>query len=83
MPFAQLGAPGIEVLRSPGQVRHKVLEESQATSGTRYSCDVWDYFFTTATGVEGPDVSHGCYAGNDRGQAVSFEHWFRWLRRQR
>ncbi len=82
MPFVQLGAPGIDVLRSPEEVRRKVLEQSQAAAGTRLGCDHWNYLFTEATGVEGPDVSSGCYAGGDRGQPVSFEHWYGWLLRQ-
>ena len=79
MPFVQLGAPGIEVLRSPDQVRRAVLAKAQSTL---YGCDGWSYYFTEATGVESPDVSHGCYTGNDRSQKVTFDQWFAWLRRQ-
>jgi hypothetical protein len=80
MPFVGLGAPGIEVLRSPDRVRQAVLAKAQSAL---YGCDGWSYYFTEATGVESPDVSLGCYAGNDRGQLVTFDHWFAWLSRQR
>ncbi len=83
MPFAGLGAPGIEVLRSPEEVRRKVLLKSEAGPDAHYACDVWNYCFTEATGVEGPEVSKGCYAGGNRGQPVTFEHWFSWVERQR
>lgn len=83
MPFVPLGAPGIEVLHSAAEVRDRVLKKAQAREDTLLSCDVWTYYFTEATGVEGPDVVQGCYSGSDRGQKVSFEHWFSWLKRQR
>ena len=83
MPFVGLGAPGIEVLRSPEEVRRKVRLKSEAGPDAHYGCDVWNYHFTEATGVEGPEVSKGCYAGGDRGQPVTFEHWFSWVERQR
>jgi hypothetical protein len=83
MPFVQLGAPGIEGLRSPEGVRRAVLERSEGGPGARHSCDVWNFYFAEATGVAGPEVDKGCYAGNDRSQPVSFEHWFAWVERQR
>lgn len=83
MPFVGIGAPGIEVLRSAEEVRRKVLPQSEGGPGARHSCDVWNYYFTEVTGVAGPDSLAGCYAGDDRGQPVTFEHWFSWLLRQR
>lgn len=83
MPFVQLGAPGIEVLRSPEEVKRKVLARAAAQKDTLFSCDGWNYYFTAATGVAGPNVTLGCYGGNDRAQPVNFEHWFSWLERQR
>jgi hypothetical protein len=83
MPFVPLGAPGIEVLRSPEQVGRQVLEQSEGGPDARHSCDVWNFYFTQATGVSGPEAVRGCYAGNDRGQPVSFQHWFAWIERQR
>jgi len=83
MPFVQLGAPGIEVLRSPEQVGRKVLEQSEGGPDARHSCDVWNFYFTQATGVAGPEAGRGCYPGNDRGQPVSFQQWFTWVERQR
>jgi hypothetical protein len=81
MRFVQLGAPGIAVLRSAGQVRQKVLQKASANQ--LYTCDQWSYSFTEATGVEGPLIGPECYAGTDRLHAVSFEQWFSWLERQR
>ncbi|MDP8982901.1 MAG: hypothetical protein M3O35_20180 [Acidobacteriota bacterium] len=81
MPFVQIGAPGIESLRSADDVKRKVLE--RADSYKDLNCDGWNYLFTQVTGVEAPEVSSGCYLGNDRNQPVSFEQWFTWLQRQR
>ena len=78
MPFVALGAPGIEVLRSPGQVREKVRSLADGLQ----SCEQWNYFFTEATGVEGPEVSQGCYVGHSRSEAVSLDDWFAWLEHQ-
>ena len=80
MPFVQLGAPGIESLRSAEEVKHKVLE--RAAANELLNCDQWNFFFIQATGVDGPDISRGCYTGADRTQRVSFEQWFAWLQRQ-
>ena len=82
MPFVQLGAPGIAALRDPEQVRRRVLEQPGAGADALLTCDTWDFIFMQATGVSGPDVTAGCY-GSDRGQPVTFEHWFGWLERQR
>jgi hypothetical protein len=82
MPFVQLGAPGIAVLRDPGQVRLRVLEQPGAGADALLTCYQWNFAFVQATGVAGPDANAGCY-GSDRGQAVTFEQWFAWLERQR
>jgi len=81
MRFVQLGAPGIAVLHSLDEVRRKILEKAPANP--LFSCDQWNYFFTEVTGVSGPDVGPECYAGAERFNTVSFEHWFRWLQGQR
>jgi len=80
MPFVAVGAPGIAVLHSPGELRR--LLEPPSTEALR-SCDVWNYHFTEATGIEGPDVVTGCYTDGDRGQPVTFDRWFIWLLGQR
>jgi hypothetical protein len=82
MQFVQLGAPGIAVLRDPGQLRRRVLEQSGAGRDALLTCDQWNFAFTQATGVSGPGVNAGCY-GSDRGQPVRFEQWFGWIERQR
>lgn len=81
MRFVQIGAPGIAVLRSADQVKQKVL--ARAPVNQPYTCDEWNYFFTDTTGVEAPTMSSECYAGSDRTQPVSFDHWFSWLQQQR
>jgi hypothetical protein len=82
MEFVQIGAPGIEALRSPDDVRRKVLEKVNAPAGSLFSCDIWNYYFTAVTGVRGPGPDTGCF-GRDRGDPVSFEHWFSWLQTKR
>jgi hypothetical protein len=81
MPFVQIGAPGIEALRSAEDVKRKVLE--RAAGRQLFNCDQWNFFFIQTTGVDGPDITRGCYTGADRSQPVSFEQWFAWLQRQR
>jgi hypothetical protein len=83
MPFVQIGAPGIEVLRSAEGVKRLVLETDSTHGQTRYTCDGWNFIFTEATGVAGPPVAKECYAGGDRSGPVSFEQWFTWLVQQR
>jgi hypothetical protein len=82
MPFVALGAPGIEILRWPEEVKEKV----RATASGLLSCDQWNFNFTAVTGVQGPDASpitnQECYGGDDRGKPVPFEQWFEWLKRQ-
>lgn len=76
MPFVAVGAPGIAAIRDPGEVRRRVLESA---GGGEFACDGWNYHFTRATGVAGPDVSRGCYAGGGRAHTVAFERWWAWL----
>ncbi len=83
MPFVQIGAPGIEVLRSAEDFKRRVIETDSAHGETRYSCDVWNYFFTEATGVGGPLVDKECYGSGDRSNPVSLVQWLTWLGRQR
>ena len=82
MPFVQLGAPGIAVLRSVEEVRRSVLAEAGGDPASVRTCDAWNFEFRAATGVEGPDVT-GCFAAEERSRPVSFEHWFEWLKGQR
>ena len=82
MPFVQLGAPGIPVLRSPADVRRSVLAVAAATPDSQLTCDAWNVDFVAATGVEGPDVT-GCFPPRERTRPVSFDHWFEWLQRQK
>ena len=53
MRFVRLGAPGLAVLRGVDQVRARVL--AQSGEGPR-TCDVWNFLFSQATGVSGPDA---------------------------
>ncbi len=82
MPFVQLGAPGIAVLRWVDEVRRSVLAAVGGDENSPRTCDVWNVEFRAATGVEGPDVT-GCFAAGERDRPVSFEHWFEWLKWQR
>jgi hypothetical protein len=82
MPFVQLGAPGIAVLRQVEELKPRILKAAQAGEGDQFSCDIWNYAFMQATGVAGPDVTADCY-GAVRSQPVSFDHYFNWLRVQR
>lgn len=75
MRFVRLGAPGIAVLRSAEELRTKLVADGLRT------CDVWNFYFSQATGVEGADAAAGCFV-RDRGEKVSFEHWFSWMRAQ-
>jgi hypothetical protein len=82
MPFVQLGAPGIAVLRWVDEVRRSVLAAVGGDENSPRTCDVWNVEFRAATVVEGPDVT-GCFAAGERDRPVSFEHWFEWLKWQR
>jgi hypothetical protein len=82
MPFVQIGAPGIGVLRSAEALRRKILQEATMYGGPSFSCDGWNFIFTAVTGVDGPNATGECY-GNNRSQPVSIEQWFSWLLRQK
>ena len=79
MPFVAIGAPGIDVLRSPQQLRQQLSPHATGN----YNCDQWNYIFAELTGVAGPDANRGCYSSGHRGDPVSFDHWFAWLLIQR
>lgn len=79
--FVKLGTQAIEGLRSPEEVRRKVLARA-GPEHQPFTCDQWSYLFRDATGIESPDVAHGCFAPGQRAQAVSFEDWFQWLEQQ-
>jgi hypothetical protein len=74
MPFVAIGAPGIEVLRSPDEVRSRLFAKTVGRSAM--TCTQWNWFFSDMTGVEAPDAS-GC-----RGE-IGFAEWFGWLLMQR
>jgi len=77
MPFVQLGAPGIDVLRDPGEVKQRVLERAGDRRNSLLSCDQWNSVFTEATGVLGPET---CW---DLPEAMPFEQWLDWLKNQK
>ena len=83
--FVKLGTEAIEALRSPEEIRWKMLQKVTAeyTPPYRFGCDQWAYFFTELTGVEAPDLSQGCFPPGQRGKVLSFEEWFAWLEKQR
>jgi len=68
------------VLRNPEEIRHRVGERAAAD---RLSCDSWNAYFTSVTGVEAPDPTHGCFPAGDRGRAIGRDEWFEWLRAQK
>jgi hypothetical protein len=79
MHFIALGAPGIDVLRSPELIEQKVRSQASGL----HACDEWNSYFTEVTNVEAPDAGQGCYVGGNRSEPVSFNDWFLWLKRQR
>jgi hypothetical protein len=83
--FVKLGTEAIEALRSPEEIRRKMLQKVTAEYPPpyRFGCDQWAYFFTELTGVEAPDLAQGCFPPGQRGRVVSFEEWFAWLEKQR
>jgi hypothetical protein len=83
--FVPLGTEAIEVLRSPGEVKQKILSRirDEYTEPYYFSCDQWSYIFTAVTGIGGPDLAKGCFPSGQRGQVVSFDQWFEWLEKQR
>jgi hypothetical protein len=83
--YVPLGSRAITALRSPDEVRRKILSlvASHYTAPYHFSCDQWSYLFTTVTEVESPDTAHGCFPPGNRGQPVGFDRWFTWLQAQR
>ena len=81
----KLGTEAIEALRSPEEIRRKMLQKvtTEYTPPYRFGCDQWAYFFTELTGVEALDLSQGCFPPGQRGKVLSFEEWFAWLEKQR
>ena len=80
--FVKLGDGAIEALRSPSEIKRKILDDWRSHS-TALGCDQWNYLFTAVTGFEAPDASRGCFAPGHRDQPIGFEAWFDWLNRQR
>lgn len=82
--FVQLGAAAIEALRSPEEIKHKILSRVSTESSEPYhfSCDQWNYWFTAVTGVGAPDSPESCFPGGNRTQPIGFDAWFEWLKRQ-
>lgn len=80
--FVSLGDGAIDALRSPEEIKRKILDDPRSRS-TELSCDQWNYLFTAVTGFEAPDGSRGCFTPEGRGRSVSFDVWFNWLRQQR
>jgi len=80
MPFLPIGAPGIAVLHSADEVKRLVLAETGDAAPR--TCDGWNYEFTAATGVKGPDVT-SCFPSGARSEPVPFDHWLAWLLRQK
>jgi hypothetical protein len=83
MAFVQFGAPGIRILQSGDEIRRRVLAELGAQQQPPLTCDAWNFYFTAATGISGPDADKGCYSGNRRKELVSVDHWLRWFEQQR
>jgi hypothetical protein len=83
--FVKLGTDAIAVLRSPEEIKRKILDRvaGEYSQPYSFSCDQWNYFFLAVTGVAAPNVEGGCSPQGPRGQAVSFEQWFAWIERQR
>ncbi len=83
--FIPLGTEAIEALRSPEEVRRKVLGKvrNEYPKPFLFNCDQWSFFFTAVTGVQPPDTSRGCFPPGRRAAPVSFEEWFAWLGKQR
>ena len=81
--FVRLGEEGIDVLRSPEDIKRKVLSAAEEYDGAALNCDQWNYLFTEVTGVESPDAGGGCFPPGQRGLPMRFDVWFGWLKKQR
>lgn len=80
--FVRLGEDGIDVLRSPEDIKRRVLAAAEEYDGAALNCDQWNYLFTEATGVEAPDAGRGCFPPGQRGLPIRFDVWFSWLKKQ-
>ncbi|MEO8097368.1 MAG: hypothetical protein ABI811_06665 [Acidobacteriota bacterium] len=74
--FVPLGTREVEALRSPQQVREKVL--ALAPASRVLTCQEWKRLFSQATSVEAPDPKSGCGEASQN-QPMDFESWFAWL----
>ena len=84
MVFVPFGAPGIRVLQSADEIRRRMLAQTAAhREAPALTCDAWNFYFTEATGVTGPNADNGCYSSGQRGQLIGFEQWLAWFRQQR
>ena len=83
--FFKMGTDAVEALRSPEDIRRRLLQKVTAEYPPpyRFGCDQWAYFFTELTGVEAPDLAQGCFPPGQRGKVLGFEEWFAWLEKQR
>jgi hypothetical protein len=83
--FVKLGTDAVEELRSPQNIRRKMLQKVTAEYPPpyRFGCDQWAYFFTELTGVQSPDLSHGCFPPGQRGKLLTLEDWSAWLEQQK
>ncbi len=79
MPFVPLGAPGIDILQSPEDIRRRMLE---IVGSAPRSCYQWSFVFMRVTGIESPPVTEGCY-GADRTTEVTLDRWMDWAKAQR
>jgi hypothetical protein len=71
----------IAAIRSPEEVKRKILEKSGGDGKQRLSCAPWNGLFIQVTAMTAPNLKDGCGgAGLER---VGFDDWFTWLGRQR
>ena len=83
--YVKLGDEAIEVLRSPEEIRRKILYKLETGRPKPWllSCDHWNYIFTEVTGVEAPVPNNGCFPGGRRDLPLSLDEWWAWVGRQR
>jgi len=77
MRFVQVGAPGIGVLRDAGELKEQLLRQAGPDQNNPMTCYQWNFVFTEATGVRGPD---GC---RELAGPLAFGTWFDWLKNQK
>lgn len=73
MPFVPLGAPGIESIRSPEELRRKMLATGEARTFA-----AWNSTFSKVTGVAPPQAARP----NNEAE-VPFDKWWTWLNQSR